>query len=513
MKKNTARRSLKSNFIYNFITNVLTLIVPLVTTPYLSRVLHEAGNGRYSFSASIISYFILFASLGFDMYGQRQIAACGDDTEEKSRVFWELFIWKSALTGISLAVLYSVIFTVGFGESYNLLILILSLQLAATPFDIQYFFRGEENFKSIALRSISMRVIGLVCIFVFVKTENDTWIYTLCFAASVFVSYIIMWPSVFRKIHFVKVNKLKLLRHLKPCLLIFLPTLAVTVYSVFDKTMIGLLAKNPDYENGCYEQAYKINGASFMAVTIISSVMMSRNAHDFRAGDVESLKTHLKFAINYVWMSGLPLIAGFAVLAGNLSSWFLGEGYSEVPVLLQIMSVRFIVSGMTEVFGNQLFIAIGKEKYSTIATVCAALVNLVLNYVLISNYGALGAAIATSVCEALVAVILAGFALKQKFITFGGIFKCSWRYIIAAAVMFGATYFIQKFLPYSVWTFLLITAAGVLIYGLALLLLRDKFFLSALKSALNFRKRKITDEEVPLPEETQESNSDKEIEN
>lgn len=480
-----ARRSLKLNVVYNFISQILTLIVPLVTTPYLARVLLETGTGRFSYSNSVVSYFILFANLGFDMYGQRKIASCGEDAEQKSRAFWEIFILKSLFTAVASAVLYPVLFTVGFGEGYTLLIALLSVQVLAVPFDIQFFFRGEENFGSIAIRSIIMRLIGLVCIFVFVKTKDDVWIYCLCFALSVFISNIIMWPAALRKLRFVKLSLKSVLGHLKPAILIFLPTLAVTVYSVFDKTMIGLLAQDPDYQNGCYEQAYKLNSVSLLPVTIISSVLVSRNTGDYAAGDVQSLKNHIKFAINYVWLTGLPLLAGYAVLAGNLSRWFLGEGYAGVPLLLRIMSFRFIFSGMGEVFGNQLFIAIGKEKYSTIATFAAAGVNVILNLILIPGYGAAGAAIATAVCEAVVSGILFVFALRYKYVSLKTVLGCCWRYILAAAVMIAPMWAVQNLIGYGLWQFLLLTALGAVVYAAVLFILRDKFFISGIKNVIN----------------------------
>lgn len=503
MSDKTARRSLKVNFVYNFISQILTLIVPLITTPYVARVLNPDGIGQYSFSLSIITYFTLFANLGFDLYGQRQIAACSDNQEEKSRVFWELFVLKSFFSIASLAVLYSVVFTVGFGENYTLLILILSIQVIAVPFDIQFLFRGEENFKSIAIRTILMRVIGLACIFIFVRGEGDTWIYVLCLSASIIFSNIVMWPSIFRRIKLVKPKELKLLRHLKPSFLIFLPTLAVTLYSVFDKTMIGLLAQNADYENGCYEQAYKLNGVALLPVTIISSVMVSRNAYDYSRGDTESLKEHIGFAINYVWMMGLPLIAGFAVLSGNLSSWFLGAkyDYNKVSLLLRIMSVRFILSGFGEVFGNQLFIAIGKERYPLIATSVAAAVNLILNYFLIPIYGSVGAAIATAVCEFAVTAVLILLAVIKKHITIFKLFKNCWKYLIAAAAMFGILYLMQSCLSYGIWTFLLITFTGIVFYAFALFVLRDKFFLGGVKNAIAAVKAKLK----PVKENSEES--------
>lgn len=486
--KKAAAKSLKLNFIYNFISQILTLIVPLVTTPYLSRVLHEAGNGQCSYAMSIITYFILFSNLGFDMYGQRQIASCRDNPQEKSKVFWELFILKSIFTSVALAVLYSIVFTVGFGENYNLLILFYSLQVITIPFDIQYFFRGEENFRSIAIRTIIMKIIGLILIFLLVKTEKDTWIYALCLSGSIVFSNLIMWPSLIGKLKFVKPNELKLLRHLKPSFLIFLPTLAVTIYSVFDKTMIGLLAENPDYENGCYEQAYKINSVALLFVTIITSVMVSRNSYDYNTGNSKGLKNHISQAIRYVWMMGTPLIFGFAVLSSNLSSWFLGGGYAEVPILMQIMSVRFIISGFGDVFGSQLFLAIKKEKYSTIATFMGAGINILLNYFLIKWHGALGAAISTAVCEFTVTSILIILAVKQGYVNLKTLFMGCWKYILAGAIMFGVTFLMQMYLPYAIWSFIVITMAGCVVYALMLFALRDKFFLYAVNSGFGMVK-------------------------
>ena len=495
------KQGLKVNFIFNFISQILTLIIPLITTPYLSRVLHEAGNGQYSYSVSIITYFILFSNLGFDIYGQRQIAAYQNDKENKSKVFWELFFLKCITTSVSLVILYSIAFSIGFGEKYTKLILLLSIQVVAIPFDIQFLFRGDEDFKSIAIRSIIMKLISLVCIFVFVKTESQTWVYTLIMSLSIISSNLIMWLSVFKRIRFVKFKELSLLRHLKPTILIFLPTLAVTVYSVFDKTMIGLLAENPDYENGCYEQAYKINSVALLPVTIISSVMISRNAHDYENGNTDAVKRHLYLASNYVWMLGIPLIVGFAVLSENVCSWFLGEGYNEAPLLLQIMSVRFIVSGLGVVFGDQLFIAIKKEKFPTIATTVAAVVNILLNYFLIKKYGAVGAAIATAICETIVTFILAILVVKGKYLSITKILSFCWKYVVAAGVMFVPIFFINRYMKYSVWSFLICAVTGIITYAILLIILRDKFFINNTKNIMSsllnkFRRKKSEENEV-----------------
>lgn len=498
-EKTVARRGLKSNFIYNFISQILTLIIPLITTPYLARVLHETGNGQISYATSIITYFTLFATLGFDTYGQRQIAACQNDKEKKSRIFWEVCALKLCCTVIAYAVLCSVLFTVGFGETYNRLILLLSIQVIAIPFDIQFLFRGDEDFRSIAIRTIVMRLIGLVCVFVFVKDESDTWVYALCLSVSLIASNLIMWPSLIKRVQKCRLTKQSFLSHIKPSLLIFLPMVATTIYSVFDKTMIGMLAENPDYENGCYEQAYKLNSVALMLITIISPVMMSRNAHDYQNGDVNSVKHHLEQAANYVWMIGIPLIVGFAVLSDSLRSWFLGDGYAEVPALLMIMSVRFIASGFGEIFGTQLFFAIKKEKYPLISSICAAVTNLGLNFVLIPFLGALGAAIATAVCEIVSVIVLAIFAYRLHIVSFRKIIFSSWKYILSAAGMFVPIFFMQRWLGNGLWQFFVIMMIGVIVYASMLFIVRDKFFLTNLKNAVSSLKRRAHRGKAPDP--------------
>lgn len=478
------RISLKKNFIFNLATQIINLIVPLITTPYLARVLHETGNGQYSYAYSIITYFILFANLGFNFYGQREIARTRDDKYQMSKVFWEIFVLRTLCSVISFGILISIVFTVGFGEKYNMLILILSMQVLGSMFDILFYYQGNENFKAISIRTIIIKVLGLVAVFVFVKKENDVWIYALCLSAITVISNFIMWPGVLKKICFIKISSLNLSKHIKPTIMIFLPTLAVTVYSVFDKTMIGLLSSNPDYDNGCYEQAYKINSIGVIFPVLITTILGPRNAYEFQRGNLEAMDRNIKFSIKYVWMLGLPLIAGFAILSPSISSWFLGDGYSEVSLLLQIMSVRFVLSGFSEILSNQLFIVIGKEKYTTIATTVAAIINIGLNFVLIPYFGAVGAAITTSVSEFIVFLILLIIANKSGFIKIRFFIISCIKYLASATIMIILIYFIQSFMDYSLWTFLLISSIGATIYFLALTFLKEEIVLCAINKAL-----------------------------
>lgn len=485
------KKSLKVNFIYNLISQILVLIIPLITAPYLSRVLGEEGNGQLSYANSIITYFTLIANLGFNFFGQREISRKRDNIEEKSKVFFEIIILRMFCTLFSLAILYGILFTIGFGENYTLLILILSIQVPAVFLDITFYFQGIEDFKSIAIRSVLMKIVGLVCVFVFVKEKEDLWIYALCLSLTTMFSNLIMWPKLAKQIKTVKLRDLNLKRNIKPAFFIFLPTLAVTIYSVLDKTMIGLLSPNPDYDNGCYEQAYKINSMALILITVISPIMIPRNTYDYTTGNLDSLRKHIYFSSNYVWLISLPLIAGFLALSNNLSSWFLGEGYAEVPLMLMIMSIRFLAAGFGVTFGDQLFIAIGKEKYAVLATASSALINFGLNFWFIPIYGAIGAAITTAISEVLVASILSICVWKYKYVSIKHILGMSWKYILAAGIMFISIFFIQRNMPYGICSFIVITMIGAIIYGILLLVLRDKFFLSLIRMGWTIVQKKL----------------------
>lgn len=477
--------NLKKNFIYNLISQIFSMIVPLITAPYLARVLLEEGNGRYSFTYSIITYFILFSSLGFNIYGQREISKNRDNITAQKRIFLEISIIRCIFTLISLTALFAFLFFVGFGEKYNTLILIESINVFAVIFDFNFFYQGREDFKSLAIRNILTRIIGLITVFLFVKTSDDVWIYALCIGLNTLICNLALIPKIVNSYKGIEIGQMHLMYHLRPAFLIFLPTLAVTIYSVFDKSMIGWLASNADYENGCYEQAYKINSIALTLVTVISPIFIPRNAVDYKNQNYDGLREHMYVLSNYVWMIGTPLIVGMITLSSNLSSWFLGSGYEEVPLLLNIMSCRFLVSGFGTVFGDTFFIPIGKEKYPTIATFAAAGLNVGLNFILIPRFGALGAAITTAVSELVVTSILVGLVVHNKIVSVKKIFFMSFKYIISALIMFVPIYFINSKMSYSVVSFLICVLVGFCVYYAALILLKTNFVVRITKMVCN----------------------------
>lgn len=487
------RKTLTINFIFNLINQLLMVLLPLITAPYVARVLGSVGNGQYSYAYSVVQYFVVFSSLGFASYGQRETARCNNDIKRESKLFWEIVILRSMPTLFSF-VLFLVL---GFSNSLNimdsLLMVSVSLNILSVGFDITFFYQGLEEFKMIAIRTIIIRIVLIVMIFLFVKSAGDVWIYALCTAGSTLGANLLMWFGLRKRLCKIRINELEYKKHIKPVMLLFVPNIAITLYTVLDKTMINLLTNGTqefkDYSNGCYEQAYKINSLSLIFVTVISPIFQSRNSTLFIDGKYDQLRKNINFAIDYVWRVSLPMIAGFVVLSSNLTSWFYGPGYDDVPILMIIMSVRFIFSGFYEVFATQLLLVLGKEKYISLATWIAALINVSLNLVLIPYFGAIGAAIATAICEFFNFMLVFILSIRFKYFNIKHFFVSFLKPFLSSMLMFLAIYFAQYYRNYSIFSFLIIVLLGIFTYGIVLLILKDKFSLFVVCRIFNIIKK------------------------
>ena len=477
MKLKINNNSIKINYIYNFIGQILTLIIPLITTPYLARVFQAEGNGQLAFANNIISYFTMIANLGFSIYGQREIAKYQNDIKKRSAIFFEIIILRSLFTVLSFSILVSLTCFNVFGSSYNNLILLFSIQIIAVFFDLTFYYQGIENFRTIAVRSAVSKLICLIFVFTFVKNSDDLWIYALVYSISILLSNLSMWISVRKTIIKVNFSELEFKKHLLPCLIIFLPTLATTIYASLDKLMIGLLSFNPDYENGNYDQGYKINQVSMVFIIVIDSIMMARNSKIFSENKLDMLQQNLHKASDYVSHIGIPMIFGMRFLSENFTSWFLGDGYEKVPMILNIMSFRYYISGMICVLGDQLFITIGKEKYATIANLTTCIVNLVLNFIFIPHYGAIGGAITTMLSELTCFIILLILALKTKFVSLKKIIFSCIKPVISSLIMVLPIYFINLYMPFGILSFLICVLCGAIVYFAIMFLLKDDFFI------------------------------------
>lgn len=466
-------KSVTKNYLYNLIYQILLIIIPIITTPYVSRVLETDGVGKYSFSNSIASYFVIFASLGFGYYAQREIAKYQDNKKKQSEIFWEIIIVRSVSVSTALIVYFAAIVLGVFKEEYTLLMMILSVSILAVAFDISFLFAGNEVFSKTVLTNTFLRILNVVAIFVFVKDRNDLWKYVLITALTGLIANASL--AVYAKNYLCKIEikSLRPIRHIKPAVILFLPTIAISVYTYLDKTMIGVITGS-DFENGFYEQAEKIVKIVMTVVTSLGTVMIPRNSNAFERKDMNAIRQNIYRSVRFVLFLGIPMMIGLIAVSDNIVPWFLGDGYYKSANIMKILSVLILAIGLSNVFGLQYLIPAGEDKKFTLSVTCGAVTNFLLNLVLIRLFKSYGAAIATIVAEIAVAVIM--FCFIRKNISLREILKSSIKYMISGIIMFVPCFLLGRILAPSIINTFIIVFTGVVVYLICLILLKDGFF-------------------------------------
>ena len=473
------QKSVKKNYLYNLIYQVFLLIIPLIVTPYVSRVLLAEGIGKYTFSLSVVTFFTLFAAFGFSYYAQREIAAHSGDKEKQSQIFWEIFFLKLITTSISLLV-FGVLVASQLLSRYNTILTIMLINIAATGLDIAYLFQGHEDFKKLVLINILTRVLAIISIFVFVKSYNDLWLYALIQALALILPNVIMFLFIPKYLSKVDFKKLNIKRHFFPALKLFIPTIAISIYGLLDKILIGFLST--DAQVGYYEQAEKVVKIAMTIVTSLSAVMIPNNAKYYAKKDYKKLNSNVETAIKFSLFIGLPIMFGLMATARSFVPWFFGSGYMPCINIICILSVLIFSIGLNNVFGIQYLIPTNKEKIFTISVVIGAVCNLILNVITIPFFGAIGAAVATIIAETSILAYQVIYLRKEFSII--KIFKSCWKFLIASLVVVLA---LALNLAPTILNTVLLIVLGAAIYFVLLLVLKDQFLIQMIKKVLNFK--------------------------
>ena len=473
------KKSITKNYIYNLIYQVVVLILPLITAPYISRVLGAENIGIYSYTISIVTYFILFGSLGIAIYGQREIAYLQGKPGEYSKTFWEIVILRFITISISMIIFY---FTFVQNGQYAVYYRILLLELFATCLDISWFFQGLEEFKKTVVRNTIVKIISIVCIFTFVKTSNDLFKYFIIYVGSTIIGNVSLWLYLPRYLKRIDAKRLNVFRHLKATFVLFIPQIAVQIYTVLDKVMIGTIIVDKS-EVGFYEQSQKIIKMLLTIVTSLGTVMVPRMANTFINGDNKKIQEYLKRSFNYVFFISIPMIFGVIAIADNFVPLFFGEGYEKVIILMSVISPILLIIGLSNVIGTQYLLPTKRQKEYTISVIIGAIVNFCINMILIKKYGALGASIGTVLAEMVVTIIQ--FIFVRKDINLIRIIRLSLKYIFAGFVMFIICLLIKEVIKNSLICIIVQVISGIIVYVMCLILLKDKFVLNIINKVKN----------------------------
>lgn len=446
------------NFLFNMTYQVFILLVPLVTTPYISRVLGSEGVGINAYTNSIIQYFILFGSIGISTYGNRQIAYCRDDKRELSKTFWEISILR--FVTIFIAYMAFIIY-LNLTTQYHSYFIAQSYQIIAAAFDISWFFMGLENFKITVIRNFVVKIISLICIFTMVKDTNDIGIYILILSLSLLFGNLSLWGYLKKYIKKPDFKQLKLLKHIKPSVALFIPQIAIQIYLILNKTMLGSISGVRSA--GYFEYSDRIVKIVLAIVTSIGTVMLPRMASIFANKDYKKLHEYMYTSGDFINFISIPLSFGLAAIAPKFSVWFMGSEFSITGKLMTVEAIVIFLIGWGVMIGNQYLIPTNQIRKYTYAVSASAVVNLVLNVPLIYSMGVMGATIATVASEITSTSLQLYFIRRQ--INIRKLFQGFWKYLLAGIVMFLVVRFLNNLLNMTFLLLLVEILAGAIVYA------------------------------------------------
>ena len=416
--------------------------------------------------------------MGITTYGQREISYVQDDAAKRSAVFWNTKVLEFCSS--SVAMLVYVVFALRHGEA-STLYLMLTLNLAAVFFDVTWFFQGMEEFGKTVARNAAVKLLQIAYIFLFVRTKDDLPLYVLGIGLFTALGNLSLWAYLPKYISRVPLRDLRPFREIKVVWSLFVPTIAMQIYTVLDKTMIGMITGS-SFENGYYEQAIRISKMLLAVVTALGTVMVPRIGSHFGKGETAKVRRLMYRGYRFVWFLGIPLCLGLIMVAANFVPWFFGSGYEKVIPLLQILSLLILAIGINNVTGIQYFIPTKRQNLFTLTVIIGACTNFTLNLLLIRYFQSIGAAIASVAAETAIAV--AQLIIVRKELSPGRVLREGVHYYIAGAVMVLVLWPVCRYLTPSVLHTAMIVVCGAAAYFLTLVIERDEFLLTNVRNVL-----------------------------
>ena len=462
--------SLKKNIAISTVYQVLLIILPIITAPYVARVLGPAQSGIYDYTNSIQTYFAMFAALGTASYGSREIARVRDDIEMRSRLFWEIELMTVMTSSVCIAVWFIFI---ALTSHYKVIYLVLTMGLLSTMFDISWFFAGMEQFKYTVSKNAACKLAGVVLMFLFVKKEDDLLLYIIIITASTMLGNLSMWLYVKKFITKVDFRTLRFKKHFHETLIYFIPSIATSVYTVLDRLLIGLITHDKA-ENGFYHYTMQIiNMMKALTFSSLNMVLGSRIAYLFAEEKYDEIRERIRDSINYILFMGIGICFGLTGVAKRFVPVFLGPGYDRVVMMLTLMSPIVVIIGVSNCLGSQYYTPSGNRKLSAKFIIIGAFVNLALNLILIPRFWGYGAIVASLIAETVITVLYLRYC--SGYLTVSTLVREGWKKLAAGIVMLAAIKLIDRMISSDAAAILVEIAAGFTVYCAVIVLLRDTF--------------------------------------
>ena len=454
------------NYLYNVGYQVLAIIVPLITSYYVSRVLSPEGVGANAFTNSIIQYFMLLANIGIGYYGNREIAYVRDNKQKMAATFWEIQIVKTVMTVV--AYLFFVVF-MAFYSGNKTYMWAQSINLLAVAFDISWLYQGLEDFKRTVLRNTFVKITSMIAIFIFIKSPKDVALYIIVLALSTLLGNLTLWPHAVNNYgHVDRGTKLNPWRHFVPTVTMFVPQIATQLYVQLNRTMLGLMVN--EKAAGFYQYSDNIVKLILAFVTATGTVMLPHVANAFAQHDMEKVHKMLYKSFDFVSALAYPMMFGIAGVSMTLAPLYYSSKYAPVGPAMLIESIVILMIGWSNVIGTQYLLPVNRVKDFTTSVTVGAVVNIIMNFPLIHLWGLNGAMWSTVLSE--ISVTAYQLFVVRKSLDIKKMFAGSWKYLLSGIVMFVPVFWLNTHMKAS-WLWMLIEILiGIIIYVMMLLLLK-----------------------------------------
>lgn len=478
------KRTVAENLFYNMLYQVIVTILPVVTTPYTARVLGLHANGIHSFTESIVTYFIIFGSLGTSLYGIRKVAYVRDDEERLAQTTIEIILLKLILMVGTLLVYIPVLCI---GSEYAYIYRIQIINIVANGIDISWFYQGVEDFKKVTIRNLIVKAIFVAALFTMIKSPEDLPKYVFLIVGSSLLGNFLMLYYLPQYVRLKIRGRLHPLSHIKGSILLFVPQVMNYVYALLDRSMLGWMTHTDNV--GIYDQAQRLIRMITAILQSLGYVMMARVANLTMAKDDEGIRHYIQKSINFTMFLAWPAMLGVIGVADDFIPLFLGEEYLEVAPILKILSVLILTMSLNSILGVQMLIPMGKEKVYAAATTTGALVNVIVNIVTIPLFGTIGACISSLAAESVV-FLISYYNLREK-IDPVRIIKSNFSVIVASLIMYVAVRMISMLQINIIVKLGLEVIIGGGIYMLLMLVTRNEILLIILDKVKNYLGRLI----------------------
>lgn len=389
---------IKKNVKYIFIEKFIAILIPLITVPYISRVLGPEGNGIYSYTYTIATYFLMFAMLGTSNYGSRKVAKARDNKELLSKEVSSIYIMQIITSIIVLTIYVAYILNANLQNKEVYILQIV--YIVSALFDVSWYFGGIENFKKISKINIAIKILTTICLFMFVKTKENVCSYTLIASLNILLSQVILWMGIRKEIYFIKPKYKEVIEHLKKSLILFIPIISININKMAGKVIIGNICGMK--EVGYYTYAQKIIEVPETLILIIGTVMLPHMSNLVSKNNEKKVREYLNKTIELLMFLTIPMAIGLFTVGESVAPVILGNNYIETGKLLKYLSITLIIFPINNIIRTQYLIPKEKDREFISVLIFSAIINIFLNYVLISKYNTIGAVIAIILTEGIV---------------------------------------------------------------------------------------------------------------